>query len=127
VAKLRRVTRENTSTRTALAMHKPKAIDAAIIVASTSSSTCEGSARAQPCPNAGIRLAEDVNASLAPHSGSDIIPSTPGGGAIGLPTVTISSRLGERTFLGTLGEPVSAYLASHAVEWVDWEDRTPRG
>ena len=34
-------------------------------------------------------------------------------------------RFGERTFFGTLDEAVSAYLASHPVEWVDWEDRTP--
>ena len=32
-------------------------------------------------------------------------------------------RFGERTFFGTLGEAVSAYLASHPVEWVDWEDQ----
>jgi high affinity sulfate transporter 1 len=34
------------------------------------------------------------------------------------------ARLGERTFFATIGEAVSAYLASHPVEWVDWEDRT---
>jgi high affinity sulfate transporter 1 len=34
-------------------------------------------------------------------------------------------RFGERTFFRTLGEAVSAYLASRPVEWVDWEDRTP--
>jgi high affinity sulfate transporter 1 len=33
------------------------------------------------------------------------------------------ARLGERTFFGTIEEAVDAYLASHAVEWVDWEDR----
>jgi high affinity sulfate transporter 1 len=32
--------------------------------------------------------------------------------------------LGERTFFATLGEAVSAYLATHPVEWVDGEDRT---
>ncbi len=37
----------------------------------------------------------------------------------------VFARLGEKTFFGTLGEAVSAYRASHAVEWVDWEDRTP--
>ena len=34
-------------------------------------------------------------------------------------------RLGEKTFFRTLGEAVTAYRASHSVEWVDWEDRTP--
>lgn len=33
------------------------------------------------------------------------------------------TRLGEETFFPTLGAAVSAYLASHDVEWVDWEDR----
>jgi high affinity sulfate transporter 1 len=32
--------------------------------------------------------------------------------------------LGEQTFFATLGEAVSAYLAIHPVEWVDWEDRS---
>ena len=36
------------------------------------------------------------------------------------------TRLGEQTFFSTLGEAVSAYRATHPVEWVDWEDRTPR-
>ena len=35
------------------------------------------------------------------------------------------ARLGEKTFFTTIGEAVNAYLASHPVEWVDWEDRTP--
>jgi MFS superfamily sulfate permease-like transporter len=35
------------------------------------------------------------------------------------------ARLGEKTFFGTLDEAVSAYLASHPVEWIDWEERTP--
>ncbi len=35
------------------------------------------------------------------------------------------ARFGERTFFPTLGEAVSAYLASHPVEWIDWEDRVP--
>lgn len=35
----------------------------------------------------------------------------------------IFTRLGERTFFGTIDEAVSAYLASHPVEWVDSEDR----
>jgi high affinity sulfate transporter 1 len=34
------------------------------------------------------------------------------------------TRLGEQTFFATLGEAVSAYLATHPVQWVDWEDRT---
>jgi high affinity sulfate transporter 1 len=34
------------------------------------------------------------------------------------------TRFGERTFFATLGEAVSGYLATHPVEWVDWEDRT---
>jgi len=33
------------------------------------------------------------------------------------------TRLGEHTFFATLGEAVSAYLATHPVEWADWEDR----
>jgi MFS superfamily sulfate permease-like transporter len=33
------------------------------------------------------------------------------------------TRLGENTFFATLGEAVNAYLTSHRVEWVDWEDR----
>jgi high affinity sulfate transporter 1 len=35
------------------------------------------------------------------------------------------TRLGAHTFFATLDEGVSAYLATHPVEWVDWEDRTP--
>jgi len=35
-------------------------------------------------------------------------------------------RLGEWTFFATLDEAVSAYLASHPVEWVDWEDRAAK-
>jgi MFS superfamily sulfate permease-like transporter len=34
------------------------------------------------------------------------------------------TRLGEQTFFATVGEAVSAYLATHPVEWVDWEDRS---
>ena len=33
------------------------------------------------------------------------------------------ARFGERTFFATLGEAVSAYLATHKVDWVDWENR----
>jgi high affinity sulfate transporter 1 len=35
------------------------------------------------------------------------------------------ARLGEKTFFATVGEAVSAYLATHDVEWVDWEERKP--
>jgi MFS superfamily sulfate permease-like transporter len=34
-------------------------------------------------------------------------------------------RVGGWTFFATLGEAVNAYLESHPVDWVDWEDRTP--
>jgi high affinity sulfate transporter 1 len=34
------------------------------------------------------------------------------------------TQLGEHTFFATLGEAVTAYLAEHPVEWVDWEDRS---
>jgi len=33
------------------------------------------------------------------------------------------TRFGEQTFFPTLGEAVNAYLATHPVDWVDWEDR----
>ena len=33
-------------------------------------------------------------------------------------------RFGERAFFATVGEAVSAYLASRSVESVDWEGRT---
>jgi high affinity sulfate transporter 1 len=33
------------------------------------------------------------------------------------------TRFGEQTFFATLGEGVNAYLATHPVDWVDWEDR----
>ncbi|MFL9892488.1 SulP family inorganic anion transporter [Paraburkholderia sp. RL17-381-BIF-C] len=33
------------------------------------------------------------------------------------------ARLGETAFFPTTGSAVSSYLASHPVEWVDWEDR----
>ncbi len=35
------------------------------------------------------------------------------------------TRFGEHSFFATVGEAVNAYLATHAVEWVDWEDRKP--
>ena len=37
------------------------------------------------------------------------------------------SRLGEKRFFATVGQAVSAYLDTHAVEWVDWEDRVKKG
>ena len=33
------------------------------------------------------------------------------------------ARFGEQHFFATLGEAVNAYLATHPVDWVDWEDR----
>jgi MFS superfamily sulfate permease-like transporter len=35
-------------------------------------------------------------------------------------------HLGAWTFFATLGEAVNAYLESHQVDWVDWEERTPQ-
>jgi high affinity sulfate transporter 1 len=35
------------------------------------------------------------------------------------------SVFGEETFHTTVGEAVKAYLATHSVEWVDWQDRNP--
>ena len=35
------------------------------------------------------------------------------------------ARLGEDLFFPTTGAAVSSYLKTHAVEWDDWEDRTP--
>jgi len=35
------------------------------------------------------------------------------------------ARLGEETFFPTMGAAVSRYLATHPVEWEDWEDRRP--
>ena len=35
------------------------------------------------------------------------------------------AQFGEQSFFATVGEAVNAYLATHQVEWVDWEDRTP--
>jgi high affinity sulfate transporter 1 len=34
------------------------------------------------------------------------------------------TRFGEQTFFATVGESVNAYLASHRVDWVDWENQT---
>lgn len=33
------------------------------------------------------------------------------------------TRFGEHTFFATVGEAVNTYLATHKVEWVDWEER----
>ena len=35
------------------------------------------------------------------------------------------ARLGEETFFSTVGAAVSDCLATHPVEWVNWEDRRP--
>jgi MFS superfamily sulfate permease-like transporter len=35
------------------------------------------------------------------------------------------AQLGEETFFPTVGAAVSSYLATHSVEWEDWEDRNP--
>jgi len=37
----------------------------------------------------------------------------------------LMARFEQQTFFATVGEAVDAYLASHRVEWVDREDRTP--
>src|SRR5262249_32904956 len=36
------------------------------------------------------------------------------------------TRIGEKFFFPTIGAAVSSYLDSHAVDWVDWEDRSPQ-
>ena len=35
------------------------------------------------------------------------------------------TQFGEGNFFPTIGAAVSAYLDSHSVDWVDWEDRSP--
>jgi high affinity sulfate transporter 1 len=35
------------------------------------------------------------------------------------------TQIGEKFFFPTIGAAVSSYLQSHAVDWVDWEDRSP--
>jgi high affinity sulfate transporter 1 len=35
------------------------------------------------------------------------------------------AQIGEEFFFPTLGSAVGSYLESHAVDWVDWEDRSP--
>jgi MFS superfamily sulfate permease-like transporter len=35
------------------------------------------------------------------------------------------ARLGDQVFFPTVGAAVSSYLATHAVDWQDWEDRKP--
>ena len=35
------------------------------------------------------------------------------------------TRLGEGEFFATVGEAVNAYLATHQVDWEDWEERAP--
>ena len=36
------------------------------------------------------------------------------------------TQIGERFFFPTIGSAVASYLESHAVDWVDWEDRSYR-
>jgi len=36
----------------------------------------------------------------------------------------LMARFGRRTFFATIGEAVSAYVATHEVAWTDWEDRS---
>ena len=36
----------------------------------------------------------------------------------------LHTHLGEERFFATIGEAVNSYLEMHAVDWVDWEDRT---
>jgi hypothetical protein len=38
----------------------------------------------------------------------------------------VLARFGEPTFYATIGEAVDAYLATHPVEWVDWQERSPQ-
>jgi len=35
------------------------------------------------------------------------------------------AQIGETSFFPTIGAAASSYLESHAVDWVDWEDRSP--
>src|SRR5262249_42842188 len=35
------------------------------------------------------------------------------------------AQIGEKFFFATIGAAVGSYLESHAVDWVDWEERTP--
>jgi MFS superfamily sulfate permease-like transporter len=35
------------------------------------------------------------------------------------------SRFGEEAFYATIGEAVVAYVATHSVEWVDWQEKAP--
>lgn len=44
-----------------------------------------------------------------------------------LKRIGLFSRLGEKRFFTTLGQAVSAYLDTDAVEWMDWEDRVKKG
>ena len=37
----------------------------------------------------------------------------------------LHARFGEETFFPTVGAAVSSYLATHSVDWEDWEDRKP--
>jgi MFS superfamily sulfate permease-like transporter len=37
------------------------------------------------------------------------------------------AQIGKDFFFPTIGSAVSSYLENHAVDWVDWEDRSPLG
>ena len=34
-------------------------------------------------------------------------------------------QIGEDSFFPTVGAAVGSYLETHAVDWVDWEERSP--
>jgi MFS superfamily sulfate permease-like transporter len=36
------------------------------------------------------------------------------------------AQIGERSFFPTVGAAVGSYLEGHEVDWVDWEDRSPK-
>jgi high affinity sulfate transporter 1 len=42
-----------------------------------------------------------------------------------LKKLRVFTRFDEPTFYATVGEAVDAYLATHSVEWVDWQERGP--
>ena len=35
------------------------------------------------------------------------------------------AHFGEHSFFATIGEAVDAYVETHDVEWVDWQERPP--
>jgi MFS superfamily sulfate permease-like transporter len=42
-----------------------------------------------------------------------------------LKKLEVFARFGEPMFYATVGEAIDAYLATHSVEWVDWQEPTP--